>query len=309
LLTLLLILTVLNQNIFDEIEKNQKICRVLYLILCFVEVERYKFGTSPPAPSCRRTIQAMKLTDGNYLHLQVPGSAVELSFAVVTVIESGVYPVLDGQGFVPPIFHPQNALGCVAWFRPQKVPCQLYSEPHLIQLGRPSSARTFCPTTYIQNLILLRHRPRHSHSRAKNKLVPCSRRAHNRETILDQRSRPNLWTRAITCFIVRFQPTCARSKLGTFTHTHNSTNAMSNPQSNGNRRTNNQQTSRSKPVPAGNEEASTVLNLGEFQDVDTLTLSEASLVINALVNKRRIEGKDVEKNEYVVTWSALHLSK
>ncbi|KAF7526367.1 hypothetical protein G7054_g10812 [Neopestalotiopsis clavispora] len=72
---------------------------------------------------------------------------------------------------------------------------------------------------------------------------------------------------------------------------------MSNPQSNGNRRTNNQQTSRSKPVPAGNEEASTVLNLGEFQDVDTLTLSEASLVINALVNKRRVEGKDVEKNE------------
>ena len=74
---------------------------------------------------------------------------------------------------------------------------------------------------------------------------------------------------------------------------------MSN-QSNGTRRTNNQQTSRSKPVPAGNEEASSVLNLGEFQDVDTLTLSEASLVINALVNKRRIEGKDVEKNEYVV---------
>lgn len=71
-------------------------------------------------------------------------------------------------------------------------------------------------------------------------------------------------------------------------------------QSNGVRRTNNQQTSRTKPVPAGNEEASAVLNLGEFQDVDTLTLSEASLVINALVNKRRVEGKDVDKNEYVV---------
>ncbi|KAI0141355.1 HRDC-like protein [Pestalotiopsis sp. NC0098] len=68
-------------------------------------------------------------------------------------------------------------------------------------------------------------------------------------------------------------------------------------QSNGVRRTNNQQTSRTKPVPAGNEEASAVLNLGEFQDVDTLTLSEASLVINALVNKRRVEGKDVDKNE------------
>ncbi|KAK9780795.1 putative RNA polymerase Rpb4/RPC9 core domain-containing protein [Seiridium cardinale] len=60
---------------------------------------------------------------------------------------------------------------------------------------------------------------------------------------------------------------------------------------------NNAPTSRAKPIPAGNEEASTVLNLGEFQDVDTLTLSEASLVINALVNKRRIEGKDVDKNE------------
>lgn len=77
-------------------------------------------------------------------------------------------------------------------------------------------------------------------------------------------------------------------------------------QSNGARRANpwattnnNAPTSRSKPTPPGNEEASTVLNLGEFQDVDTLTLSEASLVINALVNKRRLEGKDVDKNEYV----------
>ncbi|KAI1845298.1 hypothetical protein JX265_005455 [Neoarthrinium moseri] len=71
---------------------------------------------------------------------------------------------------------------------------------------------------------------------------------------------------------------------------------MSNP-SNGARRAANPMTSRAKPIPPGNEEASTVLNLGEFQDVTTLTLSEASLVINALVHKRRVEGKDVEKNE------------
>jgi hypothetical protein len=76
-------------------------------------------------------------------------------------------------------------------------------------------------------------------------------------------------------------------------------------QSNGDRRSNpawraaNPMTSRAKPIPAGNEEASSVLNLGEFQDVTTLTLSEAALVINALVKKRRQDGKDVDKNEYV----------
>ncbi|KAK3488665.1 HRDC-like protein [Neurospora hispaniola] len=51
-------------------------------------------------------------------------------------------------------------------------------------------------------------------------------------------------------------------------------------------------TSRSKPPPPGEEEASAVLKLGEFQDVDTLTLSEASLVINALMTKRRKDRKD-----------------
>lgn len=68
-------------------------------------------------------------------------------------------------------------------------------------------------------------------------------------------------------------------------------------------------TSRAKPTPPGNEEASATLNLGEFQDVDTLTLSEASLVINALVNKRRIEGKDVDKNEYVCSWACVALGE
>ncbi|RYP07048.1 hypothetical protein DL768_007143 [Monosporascus sp. mg162] len=50
-------------------------------------------------------------------------------------------------------------------------------------------------------------------------------------------------------------------------------------------------TSRPKPRPAGNEEAGDTINLGEFQDVETLTLSEAALVINALVTKRRNERK------------------
>jgi DNA-directed RNA polymerase II subunit RPB4 len=61
----------------------------------------------------------------------------------------------------------------------------------------------------------------------------------------------------------------------------------------------NQQTSRSKPKPPGNEEAAAELNLGEFQDVDTLTLSEAALVINALVAKRRNDRKNVNETEYV----------
>jgi DNA-directed RNA polymerase II subunit RPB4 len=59
-------------------------------------------------------------------------------------------------------------------------------------------------------------------------------------------------------------------------------------------------TSRPKPPPPGNEEAGAVLNLGEFQDVDTLTLSEAALVLNALVAKRRNDRKNVNETEYVV---------
>lgn len=58
-------------------------------------------------------------------------------------------------------------------------------------------------------------------------------------------------------------------------------------------------TSRPKPPPPGNEEASASLNLGEFQHVDTLTLSEAALVLNALVAKRRNDRKNVNETEYV----------
>ncbi|KAJ0121435.1 hypothetical protein N8I77_004380 [Diaporthe amygdali] len=57
------------------------------------------------------------------------------------------------------------------------------------------------------------------------------------------------------------------------------------------------QTSRPKPLPPGDEDVSTNVILGEFQDVDTLTLSEASLVINALVAKRRNDRKGFQETE------------
>ena len=63
-------------------------------------------------------------------------------------------------------------------------------------------------------------------------------------------------------------------------------------------------TSRPKPAPPGLEKADHELNLGEFQDVDTLTLSEASLVINALVAKRKMDRKNINETECVVSFSA-----
>lgn len=65
-------------------------------------------------------------------------------------------------------------------------------------------------------------------------------------------------------------------------------------------------TSRPKPVAPGNEEAGAVLQLGEFQDVDTLTLSEASLVINALVAKRRADRRNVNETEYATRYRGSH---
>jgi DNA-directed RNA polymerase II subunit RPB4 len=59
-------------------------------------------------------------------------------------------------------------------------------------------------------------------------------------------------------------------------------------------------TARSKPPPPGEEEAGAVLKLGEFQDVDTLTLSEAALVINALMAKRRKDRKDRNETDVLV---------
>ncbi|TVY53522.1 DNA-directed RNA polymerase II subunit rpb4 [Lachnellula suecica] len=56
-------------------------------------------------------------------------------------------------------------------------------------------------------------------------------------------------------------------------------------------------TSRSREAPQGDEEASSELRLGEFQNVDALTHSEAALVINALVAKRRVDRKNVNETE------------
>lgn len=58
-------------------------------------------------------------------------------------------------------------------------------------------------------------------------------------------------------------------------------------------------TSRSREPIQGDEEAGSELRLGEFQDVDALTHSEAALVINALTTKRRNDRKNVNETEYV----------
>ncbi len=58
-------------------------------------------------------------------------------------------------------------------------------------------------------------------------------------------------------------------------------------------------TSRSREAPQGDEEAAAELKLGEFQDVDALTHSEAALVINALVQKRSADRKNVNETECV----------
>lgn len=57
-------------------------------------------------------------------------------------------------------------------------------------------------------------------------------------------------------------------------------------------------TSRPKPARGGEEEAGERLKLGEFDGVDTLTLSEANLVINALIAKRNKDRKDRSDTEY-----------
>jgi DNA-directed RNA polymerase II subunit RPB4 len=59
-------------------------------------------------------------------------------------------------------------------------------------------------------------------------------------------------------------------------------------------------TSRTREAPQGDEEASAELKLGEFQDVDALTHSEAALVINALVAKRSADRKNVNETEYAL---------
>jgi DNA-directed RNA polymerase II subunit RPB4 len=67
-------------------------------------------------------------------------------------------------------------------------------------------------------------------------------------------------------------------------------------------------TSRTREAPQGDEEAAAELKLGEFQDVDALTHSEAALVINALVSKRRQDRKNMNETEYSLP-SCLRLFK
>ena len=55
-------------------------------------------------------------------------------------------------------------------------------------------------------------------------------------------------------------------------------------------------TSRSREKATGDEEASASLKLGEFQDVPTLTLSEARLLINAVMEHRQ-KSRKVEETE------------
>jgi DNA-directed RNA polymerase II subunit RPB4 len=59
-------------------------------------------------------------------------------------------------------------------------------------------------------------------------------------------------------------------------------------------------TSRKREPIQGDEEAGAELKLGEFRDIDALTHSEAALVINALVAKRKIDRKNVNDTEYVL---------
>ena len=55
-------------------------------------------------------------------------------------------------------------------------------------------------------------------------------------------------------------------------------------------------TSRSREQPTGDEEATVELKLGEFQHAPTLTLSEARLLINAVMDHRS-KIKKVEETE------------
>lgn len=55
-------------------------------------------------------------------------------------------------------------------------------------------------------------------------------------------------------------------------------------------------TSRTREQPQGDEEATAELRLGEFQNVPTLTLSEARLLINAVMDHRK-QQKKVEETE------------
>jgi len=56
-------------------------------------------------------------------------------------------------------------------------------------------------------------------------------------------------------------------------------------------------TSRPKRPPTGDEEATAILRLGEFQGVPALNLSEARTIINAVVTRRRNIKQKVSESE------------
>ncbi|KAL8951133.1 MAG: hypothetical protein Q9222_002877 [Ikaeria aurantiellina] len=58
-------------------------------------------------------------------------------------------------------------------------------------------------------------------------------------------------------------------------------------------------TARTREKPSGDEEATADLKLGEFQNVPTLTLSEARLLINAVIDHRKSQRK-VEETETLI---------
>lgn len=53
-------------------------------------------------------------------------------------------------------------------------------------------------------------------------------------------------------------------------------------------------TARTREKPSGEEEATTDLKLGEFEGVPTLTISEARVLINAVVSHRRAQKNEAE---------------
>jgi len=55
--------------------------------------------------------------------------------------------------------------------------------------------------------------------------------------------------------------------------------------------------SRPKRPPIGDEEAGVTLNLGEFQDVPSLNMSEARTIINAVITRRRTLSKKLGESE------------
>ncbi|KAI9740373.1 MAG: RNA polymerase B [Cirrosporium novae-zelandiae] len=58
-------------------------------------------------------------------------------------------------------------------------------------------------------------------------------------------------------------------------------------------------TSRARETAPGDEEATVELKLGEFQDVPSLTLSEARILINAVIEHRKAQQK-VEETEVLL---------